>query len=118
MCAGKIMYSTTNCRENESEKQEKRKRKMNQEDEDTLNDEERIINNIKDKDRSTNNNDSTSSKTDWASTAAMKYFPVGIWRRNNVVSTSMRRYDVTSTLIQRCLKLCAYWVKLSFWKNK
>ena len=64
MCAGKIMYSTTHCRENESEKQEKRKRKMNQEDKDTLNDEERITNNIKDNDRSTNNNDSSSSKTD------------------------------------------------------
>ena len=61
MCAGKIMYSTTHCSENESEKQEKRKRKMNQEDKDALNDEERITNNVKDKDRCTNTNDSSSN---------------------------------------------------------
>ena len=28
--------------------------------------------------------------------------PAGTWRRNNVVSTSMWRHDVTSTLVQRC----------------
>ena len=39
--------------------------------EDTLNDEERITNNTKHKDRSTTNNDSSSSKSDWARITAM-----------------------------------------------
>ena len=43
-----------------------------------------------------------------------EYDPAGIiWRRNNVVRTSMRRYDVASTLIWRCFKVvCLLGIRL------
>ena len=43
------------------------------------------------------------------STVFSKLIPVGIWCQNDVVSTSMRRDDVASTLIRRHFTACARW---------
>ena len=37
-------------------------------------------------------------------------FPVGTWRLYNVLSTSMQRHDVASTLRRRCIDVTCCWV--------
>ena len=41
---------------------------------------------------------------------SLSIFPVGIWRQNDVVLTSVRRNHVASTLIRRHFTLCARWI--------
>ena len=45
----------------------------------------------------------------WCSSNISTYSPAGIWFSNDVVSTSMRRHYVVSTLIKRHFTPCARW---------